>query len=187
MYPRTLLIFAFTIALAPPLVPAAQAQDSVPPEAHGAPGGHEGPRMQDGGRPEGGRGGRRMTPPDPVVLNGPPAPAEFARIVKLPAESVTRYTQLYDRFMESTRPQRDSLAAMRRDRREAYSEGDRETARRHRGQLRPLAEDLARQQVTFDDTLKPILTKDQWKRYEQWREDQRKQAAKAWNDRRRPA
>jgi hypothetical protein len=100
---------------------------------------------------------------------------------------VTRNTQLYDRFMETTRPQRDSLAAMRRDRREAYSQGDRETARRHRGQLRPLAEDLARQQVTFDDTLKPILTKDQWKRYEQWREDQRKQAAKAWKDRRRPA
>jgi len=71
--------------------------------------------------------------------------------------------------------------------RKAFSEGDRETARRHRGQLRPLAEDLARRQVTFDDTLKPTLTKDQWKRYEQWRDEQRKQAAKAWKDRRRPA
>jgi hypothetical protein len=187
VYPRTLLIFAFTIALVPPLVSDAQAQDSVPPETHGAPGDRESQRMPGGERPEGGRGGRRMTRPDPVVFNGPPAPAEFARIVKLPAENVTRYTQLYDRFMETTRPQRDSLAAMRRDRREAYNQGDRETARRHRGQLRPLAEDLARQQVTFDDTLKPILTKAQWKRYEQWREDQRKQAAKAWKDQRRPA
>jgi hypothetical protein len=89
--------------------------------------------------------------------------------------------------MESTRPQRDSLTAMWRDRRKAFNEGDRETALRHRGQLRPLAEDLARRQVTFDDTLKPTLTKDQWKRYEQWRDEQRKQAAKAWKDRRRPA
>ena len=158
MYPRTLLVFAVTTALALPLAPAAHAQ-----------------------------GGRRMVPPDPVVLDGPPAPAEFARIVKLPADKLTRYTELYDRFMESTRPQRDSLTAMRRDRRKAFNEGDRETARRHRGQLRPLAEDLARRQVTFDDTLKPTLTKDQWKRYEQWRDEQRKQAAKAWKDRRRPA
>jgi hypothetical protein len=128
-----------------------------------------------------------MAAGDPIVLNGPPAPAEFTRIVQLPADKVTRYTELYDRFMQSTRPQRDSLAAMRRDRREAFSEGDRESARRHRGQLRPIAEDLARQQVAFDDTLKPTLTKDQWKRYEQWRDEQRKQAAKAWKERRRPA
>lgn len=158
MYPRRLLVFAVTTTLALPLAPAAHAQS-----------------------------GRRMAPPDPVVLDGPPAPAEFARTVKLPADKLTRYTELYDRFMESTRPQRDSLTAMRRDRRKAFNEGDRETARRHRGQLRPLAEDLARQQVTFDDTLKPTLTKDQWKRYEQWRDEQRKQAAKAWKDRRRPA
>jgi hypothetical protein len=158
VYPRRLLVFAVTTALALPLAPAAHSQS-----------------------------GRRMAPPDPVVLDGPPAPAEFARTVKLPADKLTRYTELYDRFMESTRPQRDSLTAMRRDRRKAFSEGDRDTARRHRGQLRPLAEDLARQQVTFDDTLKPTLTKDQWKRYEQWRDEQRKQAAKAWKDRRRPA
>jgi hypothetical protein len=158
VYPRRLLVFAVTTALALPLAPAAHSQS-----------------------------GRRMAPPDPVVLDGPPAPAEFARIVKLPADKLTRYTELYDRFMESTRPQRDSLTAMRRDRRKAFNEGDRETARRHRGQLRPHAEDLARQQVTFDDTLKPTLTKDQWKRYEQWRDEQRKQAAKAWKDRRRPA
>ena len=134
------------------------------------------------------RGGPgRMAALDPVVIEGPPAPAEFARIVELPADSVDRYAQLYDRFMSSTRPQRDSLAAMRRDLREAFEQGDREAARRHRGEFRPLTEELTRQQASFDDSLKPLLAKDQWKRYQQWRDDRRKQADKARKERRRPA
>jgi hypothetical protein len=54
-------------------------------------------------------------PPDPVVLKGPPAPDDFARLAELPADKAERYKGLYDRFMADTRPQRDSLASLRRD------------------------------------------------------------------------
>lgn len=181
---RMFLILATWVSLAvPPLAVSAAAQVPDGPGAHDAPG--------DGGAPgmrHGMRGAGRMSPPDPVVLTGPPAPAEFARIVALPADRVGGYAQLYDRFMSSTRPQRDSLVAMRRDLREAFEQGDGDAAQRHRGEFRPLAEELERRQATFDEALQPMLAKDQWKRYQHWRDDQRKQAEKARKQwRRRPA
>ncbi len=184
MYPRrpSLILAALAGLAAPPLAGSAFAQAAGSPEAHGAP---DGPGVP--GSRHSMRGAGRMTPPDPVALNGPPAPAEFARIVQLPADSVNRYAALYDRFMSSTRPQRDSLATMRRNRRDAFEQGDRAAARRHRGEFRPLTEELARQQATFDKALEPLLAKDQWKRYQHWRDDQRKAAAKEWKERRRPA
>jgi hypothetical protein len=130
------------------------------------------------------RGGPgRVASVDPVVLEGPPAPAEFARIVELPENQVDRYAQLYERFMASTRPQRDSVTALRRDRRAAFEQGERETAQRQLGQLRPLTEDLQRRQATFDETLQQLLAKDQWKRYQHWREDERKRAQKERKER----
>jgi hypothetical protein len=184
---RLTRVLAVTVALAaPPLTGSALAQgtdDPRAPGATGAPGDQSGPGM----RRHGARGPGRMAALDPVVVEGPPAPAEFARIVELPGDKVDRYTQLYDRLMSSTRPQRDSLAAMRRDLREAFDQGDRDAARQHRGKFRPLAEELARQQASFDDALKPLLAEVQWKRYQHWRDDQRKQAEKARQARRRPA
>jgi hypothetical protein len=44
--------------------------------------------------------------------------------------------------------------------------------------MEPLAKDLQKQQATFDDTLKSMLDKSQWQRYEKWRDDRRKQADK---------
>jgi hypothetical protein len=132
------------------------------------------------------RGPGRTASVDPVVLEGPPTPAEFARIVELPGDQVDRYAQLYERFMTSTRPQRDSLTALRRDLRAAFEQGERETAQRQLGQLRPLTEDLQRRQATFDETLQPLLAKDQWKRYQHWREDERKRAQKERKERLRP-
>lgn len=93
-----------------------------------------------------------MASPDPVVLQGPQVPAEFARIVELPEDQVGRYAQLYERFMASTRPQRDSLTAVRRDLRSTFEQGDQDAARLQLGQLRPLAEELKRGQATFDET-----------------------------------
>ena len=116
------LILAASVALAaPPLAGSAVAQDGYGPEAHGGPGGADEPGMRHGMRGPG-----RMASLDPVVLEGPPVPAEFARIVELPENQVDRYAQLYERFMASTRPQRDSLTALRRDLRSAFEQGDRE-------------------------------------------------------------
>ena len=178
---RLSFILAAAALAAPPLARVSFAQDSYGPEAHGAPGD---PGAQ--GMRHGMRGGRRVAPPDPVVLNGPPAPDEFARIVELPGDKVRHYAQLYDRLMSSTRPQRDSLAAMRRDHRGASERGDREAAQPHRGEFRPLIADLERQQASFDEALQPLLAKEQWKRYQHWRGEQRKQAEQEWQDRRRP-
>jgi hypothetical protein len=180
------LVLAASVALAaPPLAGSLAAQDGYGPESHGGPGDATGPGGAGGhGMRRGMRGPGRESL-DPVVLAGPPVPAEFARIVELPEDQVGRYAQLYERFMASTRPQRDSLTAMRRDLRSTYEQGDREAARQKVGQLRPLTEDLKRRQATFDETLQPLLEKDQWKRYQHWREDERKRAEKGWTGRRR--
>lgn len=174
------LIFSASVALAAPLLAgSASAQGGYGPESRGAPGDAGGPgNAGRHGMRRGMRGGERMASLDPVVLEGPPVPAEFARIVELPENQVGRYAQLYERFMASTRPQRDSLTALRRDLRSAFEQGDREAARQQAGQLRPLTEELKQRQATFDETLQPLLEKDQWKRYQHWRDDERKRAQK---------
>jgi hypothetical protein len=180
------LILAASVALAaPPLAGSAAAQDGYGPESRGGPGDADGPGGAGGhGMRRGMRGPGRMESLDPVVLAGPPVPAEFAQIVELPEGQVGRYAQLYERFMASTRPQRDSLTALRRDLRSNFEQGDREAARQQLGQLRPLTEDLKRRQATFDETLQPLLEKDQWKRYQHWREDERKRVEKERQERR---
>ena len=180
------LILAASVALAaPPLAGSAAAQDGYGPESRGGPGGAGGAGGGGGhGMRRGMRGPERMASLDPVVLQGPPIPAEFARIVELPEDQVGRYAQLYERFMASTRPQRDSLIALRRDLRSGFEQGDREAGRQQAEQLRPLTEDLQRRQATFDETLQPLLEKDQWKRYQHWREDERKRAQKERDERR---
>ncbi len=183
--PLTLILAASVALAAPSLAGSAAAQDGYGPESRGGPGGANGP----GGGGEPGmrhrmRGPGRMASLDPVVLNGPPVPAEFARIVELPEDHVDRYAQLYERFMASTRPQRDSLTALRRDLRSAFEQGDREAGRQQLGQLRSLTDDLQRHQATFDETLHPLLAKDQWKRYQHWRDDERKRAQKERQERR---
>jgi hypothetical protein len=120
--------------------------------------------------------GRRMQMPDPVVADGPPAPADFAKIASPPDDQQRRYADLYQQFMASTKSQRDSLTVGRRDMRAAFEDGDREGARRQRDAVMALGEELTRRQKTFDDALKSFLGKDQWKRYDKWRSDQRKRA-----------
>jgi hypothetical protein len=143
---------------------------------------------QDSGGPSHGpsgamRGREGMPARDPVVLEGPPAPAELARIVDLPQDRLDRYTPLYDRFMTATKPQRDSLAALRRGMRDAFADRDREAISRQRAIMEPIARDLREQQATFDDSLHGLLAEPQWKRYQQWREDERKRADQERRDR----
>jgi len=180
------LILAASVALAAlPLAGSAAAQDGYGPESRGGPGDAGGPDGAGGhGMRRGMRGPGRLASLDPVVLQGPPVPAEFARIVELPEDQVGRYAQLYERFMASTRPQRDSLTALRRNLRSTFEQGDRDAARLQLGQLRPLAEELKRSQATFDETLQPLLEKDQWKRYQHWRGDERKRVEKERQERR---
>jgi hypothetical protein len=163
-------VFLAAIALVGPVL----AQSTYGPDQPGSPGGgmHGGRR----GGPGGMMGGQRMQALDPVVADGPPAPAEFAGIASPPDDQQRRYTELYQNFMASTKPQRDSLNITRRDMRAAFEDGDREGARRQFDAVRALGDELTQRQKTFDDTLKSFLGKDQWKRYDKWRSDERKRA-----------
>lgn len=159
---RALSLALLTLALAAPPAVAQYSTDSGAPQG----GGYSG-RMH-------GRG--HGTPPDPVVLKGPPAPDEFASLVQLPADKVDGYKVLYERFMADTKPQRDSLAMLRRDMTSGSDSEDREAFQRRREVFMPINEELTRRQSAFDDALKDMLDKDQWKRYEKWRDDERKAA-----------
>jgi hypothetical protein len=143
------------------------------------------PHGRGGGGGRGGHGMGRMAAPDLVVLHGPPAPPEFARIVELPADRVDRYAEMYDRLMTTTRPLRDSLETLRQGMREAFESRDRASAERQRAVAQPLVEELGRRQAAFDATLRDLLDKGQWKRYEHWRDDERKRANDERQDRRR--
>jgi hypothetical protein len=155
MHSRALPLALLALALTAPVARAQSSDDSG--------------RQQDGPVTGRMRGPGWGSPPDPVVLNGPPAPGEFARLVELPADKTDRYKGLYDRFMAETKPQRDSLASLRRDM--SGSE-----VRQRRAVFMPLTQDLARRQAAFDDALKDMLDKNQWKRYQKWRDDERKAA-----------
>jgi len=160
MHARSLPLALLAIALA---TSVATAQYSDDPSQQS--GGHYG-RMHGMGH-----GG---TPPDPVVLNGPPAPDDFRQLVDLPEDKVAGYKNLYDHLMTETKPQRDSLAALRN---QATSDaGDRASFEQRREAFEPLSQELTRRQQAFDDELKKMLDKDQWKRYDKWRGDQRKAA-----------
>jgi hypothetical protein len=131
-----------------------------------------------GQRQYGGHGGRMHgmghgTPPDPVVLQGPPAPADFQKLVQLPDAKLPGYQTLYDHLMAETKPQRDSLAALRNG---MGDSGDRSSFQERREIFQPLSQELTRRQAAFDDALKDMVDKDQWKRYQKWRDEQRKAA-----------
>jgi hypothetical protein len=60
--------------------------------------------------------------------------------------------------------------------RDAYASGGREAIRRQRAVMEPIAADLEHRRAAVDETLHGMLDKAHWKRYQQWRADQRKQA-----------
>lgn len=139
------------------------------PDGEGGPGGGGGMRRGHGM----GMHGSGMRSMDPVVVEGPPAPAEFARIT---SEADTgRYAELYAHFMSSTRPQRDSLMAARGAMRDAFENHDRAAGGRDGAAMRSLADDLTRRQQTFDDAVKAVVTKDAWKNYQGWRAERKKE------------
>jgi hypothetical protein len=161
MYVRSLPLALLALTLAASVVTAQYSGD---------------PSQEQGGRHHGGMYGMgHGTPPDPVVLKGPPAPDDFRRLVELPDDKVASYQGLYDRFMAETKPQRDSLAALR-NQASGGDTGDRDSFEQRREVFVPLNQELTRRQAAFDDALHDMLDKDQWKRYQKWREEERKVA-----------
>lgn len=142
----------------------------------GMPGGHGGRHGGWGGGHGGPGGNSRHAVPDPVILEGPPQPDDFAAMFQLADSQRPRYDSLYRSLMDSTAAERDSVAAVRQDIREAFQSGDRAAAEQPMRALRTLTKDLENQQKKFDDSLKHLLTHDQWKDYDKWREERRREA-----------
>ncbi|MBK7715229.1 MAG: hypothetical protein IPI38_07380 [Gemmatimonadetes bacterium] len=59
------------------------------------------------------QGGPPPRGPDPVVVEGPPAPGEFRDLTGITEEQATQYGVLYDNLMAATRVTRDSLQQFR--------------------------------------------------------------------------
>jgi hypothetical protein len=116
------------------------------------------------------------------ALSGPPEPEEFQRITGLEETKREQYTNLYQRYMTNTQPQRDSLKASVEKMREAFQQGDREKARDQRPAARELRSRLADQRRDFEQEVKQLVSQDQWKKYEKWRDEQRARARKHWRE-----
>jgi hypothetical protein len=107
-------------------------------------------------------------------MQPPPAPAEMTQLASLDSNRSARYAQLYARFMENTAQERDSLQAVFKARREAMAAGQQPSA--STGSVQEMTKDLAVQRKTFDGVLKADFTKDEWKAYQKWLDQKRKEA-----------
>lgn len=139
---------------------AAQNQGAGPP-----PGGQRGP----------GGPGRQMM--DPTLIDGPLMPEEFGALASLDATQESRYATLYQNLMTSTRTERDELKAAREKRRQAMSGGtvDRQALRAELEKLQPAYQRVRQQQETFESALKEFLSKDQLKKYSDWKDQKREE------------
>lgn len=154
------LVAACTLLMAFPVLLNAQ-EDRPPGEGRG---------MNRGG------GGRGMMM-DPVVMEGPPAPDSMAGLVGLSGDGLARYSTMYQNLMTSTKPQRDSAAALRAQRMAERQGGGPDARARGGAQgMREIRQYLEDRQKQFDDALKDVLDQSQFRKYQDWRGQRRKEA-----------
>jgi hypothetical protein len=161
---RILAIAAALIALvAGPATAAAQG---------GYPGTPMGGERGGGGRPRR-PDGERVHMITESQLEGPPAPEFVAGRFELDSTEAAAYKQAYDSFMTATQGQRDSARALRQVVRNAMQAGDRDAARGNFPELQRLSDVLVKAEQQFDVTVKRVLTKNHFKEYQQWKQQQR--------------
>jgi Spy/CpxP family protein refolding chaperone len=153
-------------------LPIILALGSVTPSLAQSPPGEYGPGGPGGGRwNKGGGGGHRISS---ETIEGPPAPAVMRDSIGLSGDQLQRYATLYTNHVNATKAARDSLRANLQEVRAAFQSGDRSAARERRSAIESQANDLSKQDKTFDNELKNILTKDQQKRYDTWKDNRDK-------------
>ena len=141
--------------------------------AQGYPGGYPGGRAGGG---EGARpprpGGERRRLITESQLEGPPAPDFAVARFELDSTEAAAYKQAYDSFMTATQGQRDSARALRLVVRNAMQAGGRDAARGNFPELQRLGDVLVKAEQQFDAGLKGVLTKNHFKDYQQWKQQQ---------------
>jgi hypothetical protein len=132
-----------------------------------------------GGMGRGGMSGRGGAPAMMITdeaLDGPPTPGMMLQLLTLDERQSAAYTHAWDSLMAETKVERDSAHAAVKAMRDGFTGGDRESARANAGVARRLAGDLAKRDQAFDASLKTLLTKDQRKEYDKWKDQNRKDA-----------
>jgi hypothetical protein len=149
--------------------------------AQSSPGNSPDPRSQPGQS----GWGEHMGPPRHRMAGidaaeGPAAPTILRDTIQLGGDKLQQYTKRYDAYMASTKVARDSLRANLQARRSAFQSGDRSAGSGRRDVVRRQSEDLSKKDQQFEKDLKGMLTKDQQKRYDQWKADRQKNQRAHW-------
>jgi Spy/CpxP family protein refolding chaperone len=166
----TVGLLGLSLLLASPLY--AQYGGGPPSGGWSGRGGHGGFRGMRGG-------GSRMdlsSLPTQDEIDGPPTPDTFKQMFQLSDDQTTRYTQAYDSLMTRTKPARDSARVAMQSLRTAMDARDRSAVRQQADLLGELGKELSKGDDSFDKSVKPILTKDQRKQYDDWKKDRKKAA-----------
>ena len=78
--------------------------------------------------------------------------------------------------MSATKVERDSAHAAVKAMRDGFAGGDRSGARGNAETAQRIAKSLAREDEAFDHSLKGLLTRDQLKEYDKWKDQNKKDA-----------
>ncbi len=124
-----------------------------------------------GGPPPGGRPGPQF---DILALEGPPTPQDFVKVTGATPDQESGYVALYDAYQKDTRATRDSAQLAQQNITAAIDHGRREAVPPLFAMLNATGKTLDEQLQAFDQQVKKLLPKDQWKRYEKGEKERRK-------------
>jgi Spy/CpxP family protein refolding chaperone len=140
----------------------------------------QGPGYGPGGPPSGGPpgggppGGRRGPQFDLLALEGPPTPADFTRVTGATTEQQAQYSMHYDAYRRETKATRDSAQLAQQNIRAAFDHGRREAVPPLFATLNETGKTLDAKLKAFDEQVKKLLPKDQWKKYQKDEKERRK-------------
>jgi len=140
----------------------------------------QGPGNGPGGPPSGGPpgsgppGGRRGPQFDLLALEGPLLPTDFAKLTGATTDQEIEYTTLRERYLNDTRATRDSAQLAQLNIRAAIDHGRREALPPLFATLNSTGRTLDAKLKAFDEQVKKLLAKDQWKKYEKDEKERRK-------------
>ncbi len=140
----------------------------------------QGPGYGPGGPPSGGPpgggppGGRRGPQFDLLAVEGPLAPGDFVKVTGATTGQEAEYITLYDGYQKETRPTRDSAQLAQQNIRAAIDHGRREALPPLFATLNSTGRTLDTKLKAFDEQVKKLLPKAQWKQYEKDEKERRK-------------
>lgn len=112
---------------------------------------------------------------DPLVLEGPMDPKQFALVTEATPAQQERYAILHENYLVATKVERENMEYYRKRMQDAMAGGGgRDEMFRSMQGLEGSGKLLEKQLKDFDDALKSVLEKDQFKKYQKARKEQRK-------------